>query len=601
MSTGAAVTAVILSLTIALLVLEWLPPGLVGILAALALAMTGVIPGDRIFQSLSHDGVVSVAAMFIVSAAVTRTGALSFLADFGVRHGRRKGAWLLLWLVLIAAFTSAWINNTSVVLVFLPIVLAMCERLDESPSRYLIPLSYAAILGGTTTLVGTSTNVVALAEAHDVVARVYGPGAHLDIGFFTFTPLGIAFVIVGTIYMVTIGRRLLPDRTALSMSLPREGSDDFVTEVEVEAGSGFVGRRVGEIFGAERKDLRLLQFVRADVVQMPLPDLEMHAGDVLILKGSQDAIMRLYVERSGLAPLGNDGDAQAAGRLRQVAFTLAELIVTPRSKWIGRRVDSIGIRGLFGVSVIAIQRHGRHIRRSVGEHEIELGDTLLVQGTPDGLRRLRSAEDVLLVEGVEKRVPLRSKAPIALVGLLAFVVAAAVTDSLAVPALATAAVLVLFRCVTFQDAVNALDWNVLLLLAGSLCLGAALQSTGLARDVAQWLAERTAGGPAWVTIGSLYLITLLVTEFLSNGTAAALMVPIAVEAAHHGNMRPEPFVLAVTFAASAAFAMPMGYQTHLFVYGSGGYRLRDYVAVGLPLDVLLAIVATALIPLLYGL
>jgi di/tricarboxylate transporter len=280
-------------------------------------------------------------------------------------------------------------------------------------------------------------------------------------------------------------------------------------------------------------------------------------------------------------------------------MTLAEVIVGPLSAWIGKRIDALGIRALYDVAVIAIQRHGHHIRSSVGEQELAIGDTLLVQGTVEGLRKLRSSDNLILLEGVEQQVKLRSRAPFALLGLAVFAGMVSITDSVSVAAISVAVALVVLRCLTFQEAVGSLDWNILLVLAGSLCLGQALQVTGLAADAASGIVGLTGDAPDWVTLACVYLATLVLTEFVSNGTAAALMVPIGIEAAIRLHASPLPFVMAVAFGASAAFAIPIGYQVLLFVYGTGGYRLRDYLVVGLPLDLLLGITAVALIPIFY--
>jgi di/tricarboxylate transporter len=592
-------TVCILAAVVVLLILERLPGGLVGIAGGLALVLTGVLDAPTLLGCLSHEGVVSVAGMFVISAAVTRTGALGFVADAIVRRGGR-GASLLLILVLITSLISAFLNSTAVVLVMIPIVLAMCERLDEPPSRYLIPLAYAAILGGSLTLIGTSTNVIAVAEAGRAAERILGSREAIQVGLFTFTPLGLCAVAAGAAYLVLVGRRLLPDRTALSMTLSSGVPVDYVTEVEIGAGSKLGGRTVSTAFAQDRRGLRLLQLIRSDVVATPHPDLVIQAGDVLLLKGPPGEILALHNDAgTTVLPASEPLDGGDARKPRNVDLTLAELIVGPLSNWIGKRIDALGIRALYDVAVIAIQRHGHHIRASVGRQELAAGDTLLVQGTVEGLRKLRASDNVVLLEGVEQQVALRSRAPFALAALVAFAILVSFTDSVSVAAVTIAAALVLVRCLTFQEATRSLDWNVLLLLAGSLSLGLALQKTGLAADTAGWLVGLTRGAPAWVTLGCVYVATLLITEFVSNGTAAALMIPIGIEASARIGVAPLPFVMAVAFAASAAFVIPMGYQVLLFVYGTGGYRLRDYVLVGLPLDLILAAVAIGLIPVFY--
>lgn len=588
------VVGAVLFATLALLLSERLPAGAVGVFAALALALGGVLGPDEVLRALGDGSVVAVGAMFVISAAVSRTGALAFLVDAATAVGRRPGAALRLWLVFVPALASTVLNNTAVVLIFLPIVVAVCERLDERPSRYLIPLSYASILGGCMTLVGTSTNLVTVAAAEDAARAAGVPSA--SIGFFTFLPLGAVFLGVGALYLAFVGRRFLPERMAAAPAIG-ETPADYVTEVEICAGSKLLGRRVRDLIGKPGASLRLLQIVRGDVVLAPEPETVVEAGDLLVLKGSTDEIVALNRDRGAKVLPGLDEPDDAAPR--PVGVHLAEVMVGPASDWIGRRVKSLGVRKEHGVAVIAVQRHGRHVRASRDGGPLRVGDALLVQGSADAIRAMRAASKLILVEGTDRRVTDRRRAPLALAGLVAFVVGTSLFPGhVSLVALGVAAALVACRCVSPQEAAAAPDWNVLLLLGGSLALGEALRKTGLAAEAAATLSASLGDSPR-LLIAAIYLVTLLLTEFLSNGTAAALMAPIAVSTAVRLGVDVTPFVVTVAFAASCAFALPMGYQTHLFVYGVGGYRLRDFLAVGLPLDLLLAAVAALLIPALY--
>lgn len=318
----------------------------------------------------------------------------------------------------------------------------------------------------------------------------------------------------------------------------------------------------------------------------PAADLRMEVGDRLLVRGEPEALR----EEFGIT---------AAEGVRTLDVTLIEGLVGPVSPWVGHRIDTLPLSEA-GVAILAVQRGGKHTREQLGSMVLIPGDTLLLQGSVQALRRLRGGEAVVIVGVTPRPAAVRSKAPLAVVATFAFVVAAAITERVAEPALAAAFFLMLTRCITVQETIAALDWNVLLLLAGALTVGAALQTSGLAYHVAEGVSFLAEGQPLWVTVGVLYGGTLLLTEFLSNGVAAALMVPVAVELAKAMSHRAEPLILTVCFAASAGFALPIGYQTHLFVYGSGGYRLRDFVRFGLPLDIILWIAATALIPMLMG-
>ena len=588
-------TAIILGGMLLLLLRGRIPTGVIGVLAATALALAGVVRPERVVELLGSQAVIAVAAMFVISAAVSRTGALDALADVAVRVGKRPGRGLVLWLVLAAAACSSLLNNTAVVLIFLPIVMAVCARLDEAPSRLLIPLSYASILGGCLTPIGTSTNLIALASAREPLRAAGLPP--IDGSFAAFLPLGASLLAVGAAYLVLCGRKLLPDRVAMSAALG-EVDVDYVTEVEIGPGSRLLGKNLGELMRRPGGSLRLLQIVRDDIVQTPDPGLTVRSGDLLVLKGSPDEIVDLHRDK-GTRVLPGIDDGGGPESVRATAVTLAEVMIAPASRWLGKRVREIGFRREHGVAVIAVQRHGRHLRAGVDLLPLGVGDALLVQGTPEAVRGLRTSADLVVVEGVERRVIDRARAPYALAGLLAFVVGAvAFPESVALIALAVAASLVAARCLSAQDAARAPDWNVLLLLGGSLTVGEALVTSGLAADAAGLVARLGVDSPR-LALAALYVVTLVLTEFLSNGTAAAVMIPVAVATAVRFEVSAQPFVMATAVAASCAFALPMGYQTHLFVYGVGGYRLRDFVKIGAPLDLLIGLTATLLIPLFH--
>ena len=337
--------------------------------------------------------------------------------------------------------------------------------------------------------------------------------------------------------------------------------------------------------------------MRHDIIEIPAKSIELDVGDVLLVKGGASQIIDLT---SGAGTALLPGVDEADIRARRVGMTLAEVIVPPSSRWIDRRVDDIGFRSRYGVSVIAVQRHGHHVRQKVGELRVEPADMLLVQGSVESLRNLRASENLILVEGVQEQVKVRTKAPIALAILVGFValISTGLTD-IATGSVVAAAAMVLTRCITLQQAFAAPDWNVLFLLAGFLAIGVAMDQVGLAGDVADGLIALLYGAPPWLVIGAIYLFVAFISDVLSNQATAALMVPIVVKAAVLFEWRAEPFLMAVAFAASAAFLTPVGYQTNLLVYAPGGYRFRDFIVVGLPLRVIFAIIAAAAIPWIY--
>ena len=582
-------TLLVLAFAILSLLREWLPVGMVAILAPLILVICGVLEPAEMWAGLSHKAVVAVAGMFVVSVGVSRTGAVAFLGD-ALSHiaasGRRR---IVAVMMIVVAVMSAFVNNTTVVLVCLPVVLTMCERMDHPPSRYLIPLSFAAIFGGMMTMVGTSTNIV-VAEVGHAADPEFHPG------MWDFFPVGVLFVIVGVAYMTLVGLRLLPDRVALSMTLSRGIPTEYVTEAEVLQDSSLAGRLLGEV--AEKYRLRVLQLVRNDIIEVPAPDMELRVGDVLLVKGGASQIIDLS---SGAGTALLPGVDEADIKARRVGMTLAEVIVPPSSRWIDRRVDEIGFRARYRVSVIAVQRHGHHVRQKVGELRVEPADMLLVQGTVESLRNLRASENLILVEGVQDQVKERTKAPLALAVLCGFVVlvSTGATD-IATGAVIAAVAMVLSRCLTVQQAYSAPDWNVLFLLAGFLAMGTALETVGLATDAADGLVGLLHGAPAWVIVGAVYLFVAFMSDLLSNQAIATLMIPIVVKASVGFGWNSQTLLMAVAFAASAAFLTPVGYQTNLLVYAPGGYRFRDFIVVGLPLRFAFAVIAAIAIPMAYS-
>lgn len=584
MEGAALLTLLVLIATTVLLVTEVLPLGIVSLLGPVVLVLCGVLDASELWEGLANPAVVAIAAMFVVSAGISRTSALGFLGDGLATVAARGPRYVLVVMMSAVAIISAFTNNTTVVLVGLPVLLGVCEKAKQAPSRFLIPLSFASIFGGMMTLVGTSTNVV--------VAGLAPPD--VTLGMWKFLPMGVVFVIVGVIYMVFVGVRLLPDRMALSMTLSRGVPTEYVTEAEIGEGSAFIGKTLEEV--AKRNEVQILELVRGGIIEMPRPDVVLEAGDVLILKAAPGQIVDLSRAGATIAPTGDDPHVKT----RDVDMTLAEVIVPPGSRWIDRRVSDIGFRYRYGVSVMALQRHGHHLRQKVGDVFVEPADMLLVQGTVESLRNLRASENLILIEGVEENVPRRAKAPVALLVLLAFVLLVSLTDlGLATCAITCAMAMVLSRCLTAQQAYSSLDFNVLLPLVGFLALSTALEKTGLAQSAASGMMSLLHDQPMWLIIAVVYAVTAFASDILSNAAVAALMVRIVVPAAALLGVDVTMLLMTVAFAASAAFLTPVGYQTNLLVYGPGGYRFGDFMRVGIPLRFIFIALAAVFIPIFY--
>jgi di/tricarboxylate transporter len=592
MTLDAALTLAILGPTILLLITEWVPPGVTGLCAIVALILAGVLPAHEALAGLTNPAVITVASMYVISAAVVRTGAAATVVNRLTRPGRVSPQRAFLLVLLATMLLSGFVNNTPLILILLPLVIGLAGRMNEAPSRLLIPLSFVSILGGSATLIGTSTNLIVASSLREV------SGGAFELGMFDFTRLGVVLALVGGVLVIALRRRLLPERPTLGL-LTRQGvAVEYVTEVSVRDNDGLAGRNLGDVqsdatLGA---GLRILQVVRSEVVRSPNPELRLAAGDLLLVKGSPEAVLELRMEEGRRAAAGNRSES-----VRGVGLTLFELVVTPGSSWVGRTIGGLHLHDAFDVSVFAVQRHGAHMREKLERLTLLPGDVLLLQGSQESLRRLRDVSGVLVVESVDSIALHSHRAPLVGVALCAFV-ALSVTGLLAIEVAALCAALfaVLTGCVSVRRAYEAIGWDMLFVIAGTLALGAACLRTGLAEVAAHGVVQLAAPYGQRAVLGVVLVFTAALTQFLSNNATAAVMTPIAFELGPALEVSdPLPFIMAVAFGANCSFLTPVAYNTNLIVYGPGGYRFGDFLRLGLPLAIVYLGIAIALLPVLY--
>jgi di/tricarboxylate transporter len=564
-----------------------------------ALIVLGLVTPREGISGFANEATITVALMLVLSAGLLRTGTIDLL---GRRMGRMAGGKerrLLLIVVAMSIPISAVLNNTAVVAILMPVVLGLSRTHAVAPSRILMPLSFASQIGGTITLVGTSTNLI-------VAGLVLDLG--LDrIGLFDITPAALILAVVGVAYLLTLGAWLTPTRNSSSDLLQRYELGDYLAGLTLDPDSNLAGRSLAELRFAEEYGLEVLAIDRADGRVTALSGGTVLApGDALLVRGTIAEIAHVEeipgLRVSGSTPplmegLGEGGDAASSGDGDSL---LAEVLVPPRSHVIGRSLRDLGFRARFGVGVLGLQRHGRAVQERIADLALEAGDVLLVQGPSSALQQVHQERDLALLGAVD--VPARRKRKMKIaVPVMAGVVllpAFGVTTIL-VSALLGAIAMFLTGCITPEEAYEEMDWSVIMLLGTLLPLGIAMQRSGTAEMLADGLVGATAPLGAYGTLAAFYLLTTALTSLISNAAAAVVLTPMAVATGAALGVSPIPFVITVMFAASNSFLTPIGYQTNLFVYAPGGYRFSDFVRVGGPLTLLLAAASTFIIPIFF--
>jgi len=585
----------ILLATIILFATEKYPVDLTSMMALGALLVVGLIAPhfssnyswltvEECFSGFSSEATITVAAMFVLSAGLQKTGSVDALGRGLIRLGHNQTILLVLVMVSIAV-VSAFVNNTAAVAVFIPLVLAVCVRHKVSPAKLLIPLSFASQFGGVCTLVGSSTNLL----VHSISLK-HGLGGFT---MFEFTEMGMIFMGVGIIYFLVAGRWILPAGRADQLTEAYQ-LREYITEVRILKGSPLIDKTVLQSRLGQSNDVTVLEILRdKKKIWSPL-QVPLREGDVLLLRGGIKELMALK------AP--NKLEIEPEFQLRDETLetedlVLVEGLVPPRSRLTGRNLVDIDFRRRYNAIVLAIQRRGHTLTESLNKIRLRVGDALLIQGHKDEIARLRKDDNFVVLEEVAPPALRRHKVPVALaiialtVGLAAFTVMPIV-----VSAILGAIAMITTRVISLEEAYTAVDWKVIVLLAGVLPLGLALERTGAATVVADYALEYSGRYGFRVVLGVFYALTVVATSVMSNNAAAVLLAPIAISIAQALGVSEKPFLLAVLFAASTCFATPVGYQTNVMVYNPGGYRFTDFMKVGIPLNILFCIVAIYYIP-----
>jgi di/tricarboxylate transporter len=573
------------------MVREVIAPDVLALCGAGLLLVLGILRTSDVLKVFSNPAPFTVGALFVLSGALERTGVIDALGQFIARVPWKSPAHALLVMMLFCLVLSAFINNTPIVVILTPVVIRLAHTVKVAPSRMLMPLSFATILGGTCSLIGTSTNIVV-----DGVAQSHGI---TPFRLFEISGPGMIYGVVGILYLYFIGRRFLPDRPTLSDTLIDVSQRKFLTEVLVPQGSPLIGKTLSDAGLTTNRGVLVIDLIREERSLDPEHgEPALAAGDRLVLRTSVADFM-------GLRDAGTVVGAASQHALEPITtrdLRMMEGIVGPRSSFVGQRVADLNLRRLYDTRILAIHRRNENLHGKLDQVRLQFGDSILLEGSADGLKRLFDRQEMINLTEVTERPFRRNKARIAIAAVLAVIVLSAFEAlPIAAASFIAACVVVGARCLDPDEAYKAIHWPILMLIFGMMAIGTAMETSGAGALIVKELVGLVGSFGPVAVLSLVYFLTSFFTEFMSHNATAVLITPIAIGLAQQMGVDPRPFVVAVMFAASASFATPIGYATNTLVYAAGGYRFTDFVRVGLPLNLLLWIVASLVLPLFWPL
>ena len=573
----------IVTLMFVLFVRETFPTEVTALAGAALMLVTGVLPYENALRVLSNPAPWTIAAMFIVMGALVRTGALDVLTRQAEKQAKSRPKLAVAGVLLSVMAASAIMNNTPVVVVMIPVVVQLSKTLDAKASKLLIPLSYAAIMGGSLTLIGTSTNLLV-----DGVARAEGLA---PFTIFEILPIGLVVCAWGLVYLALLAPRLLPDRDSMASMLSDRSKMKFFTEAVIPPDSNLIGREVLSVQLFKREGVRLVDVVRGDMsLRRNLQGVTLQLGDRVVLR----------TQMTELLSLQSNKELKRVDQVSAVETTTVEVLITPGCRMVGRSLGSMRLRRRYGVYPLAVHRRNQNIGRQLDDLVVRIGDTLLLEGASADIQRLAADMDMVDVSQPSERAYRRSHAPIAIAALFGIVALAALNVApILLLAVVAVAIVLVSGCIDAEEAFSFVEGRLLALIFSMLAIGAALQHSGAVALVVDTVSPTLMTLPPTMVVLVVFLLTSTLTEIVSNNAVAVIMTPLAIGLAAALGLDPRPLVVAVMIAASCAFATPIGYQTNTLVYGPGGYKFTDFTRIGLPLNLSMAVIVSLIIPMIW--